>query len=73
LQELSGDAEVLFHVTDFGNCRAWCGVVDPRKGIGCQQPETRTPVGFELGALSARRFNAPYVETKVPQSAHVTG
>jgi hypothetical protein len=24
-----------------------------------QQPETRTPVGFELGALSARRFNSP--------------
>jgi hypothetical protein len=38
-----------------------------------QQPETRTPVGFELGALSARRFNSPYVETNAPQSAHVTG
>jgi hypothetical protein len=38
-----------------------------------QQPETRTPVGFELGALSARRFNSPYVETNAPQSVHVTG
>jgi hypothetical protein len=38
-----------------------------------QQPETRTPVGFKLGTLSARRFNSPYVETNAPQSAHVTG
>jgi hypothetical protein len=38
-----------------------------------QQPETRTPVGFELGVFSARRFNSPYVETNAPQSPHVTG
>jgi hypothetical protein len=38
-----------------------------------QQPETRTPVGFELRAFSVRRFNSPYVETNAPQSAHVTG